>query len=236
MNKTVEYSLPASVFKSLHTLFKGADTIRITPTAIGWSMTVLSTDKTYITSVTVPVGMFSSYVQGGELCISVNDLALVGRLKGDVTLYPGEGTVLCRAGRSALDIPLYSDDSAPPKVPSCDYTFSAVLSSDDIDECIASAGVLDAPFIRFDYDANESGTLTVSCAAPVESRKYWVEIDVNGGDYAARAAYSAETVASFIKAVGKGMLTISYSTDYPMEITADRGYVVKLMVAPRVGD
>lgn len=236
MTESSEYTLPASVFKGMHTLFKGADTLRITPTAIGWSTTVLSADKTYMTSVTVPTGMFSSYKQGGEFVISVNDLALIAKMAGDVTVTFLDGTVRCATERSTLMIPMYDDDSAPPKVPSLDPVFTATVSSDDIGECISFADTLNSPFVRFNYDANDGKTLTVSCEAPVESRRYWVPVSVDGGDYAAEATYSADTVSSFFKAVGKGLLTISYSTDYPMEIVADRGYVVKIMIAPRVGD
>lgn len=235
MDNKVSYKVKAEVIKGMASVFKGNDTVTVKATPIGWSIASVSADHVCMTTFVAPRMLFDTYTEGPEFTMAVKDIKLMVKLKGDMlNIALDDGVVRMSTDTGAkVKVPLY-DSNDPVREPDlrCDTSFT--LSCEAITDYIKAAGLLDPAYMKFSTDMG-SGKVEVSSSGDVEDRDMAMTFDTSvDGGYDACSMYGFGYVVPFTEAVGKGPLYIQLGTDYPMKITADRGWRASILIAPRI--
>lgn len=239
MSDKASYTVKAEAVKGMAAVFKGNDTVTIVATGTGWSIASVSADHVSMMRFTAPRHMFDTYVEGSTFTLGLKDIEMMARMrceKVSITLDDGKAVIATEDGaKMKVKVPLYVPDDSLPKIPDLNMDSSFEMASDDLADCLGIAKSLNPVSVRFSTDICKD-SVTVSSGGAVEGREvsmtYETRVESNG--YNVSSAFGFDYVADFIKAVGKGGLAFELSEDFPVRITADRGWVASILIAPRI--
>lgn len=237
MSDTTSYTVDADVFKGMSALFRTADTIKIKALPIGWSIISVSPDHVSMTEFTVPRFKFEKYAEGSEFALSLKDVNAIAKLKGEkasVTIDDGRAYVGTEKG-VRIKVPLYAEEDSNIKIPKLQLDDSFPVASEDLADYLNIASGFGPVSMRFSTDM-ASNKVTVVSEGTVEGREASMTLDaeITTSGYDAKSTFGFDYISDFVKAVGKGTMIIEMSTDYPIKMTADRGWVVSIIIAPRI--